>query len=147
MNAHNTAKPVILVIDPDALTLTAIAASLHLSGYECFCARDGEAALKAGVAEQLDLIICDVNVDGDKGLEICKQIRELPMRSDVPVMFISAHQTPDIIRRSHDAGGTYYLRKPFDPAVLLELVDKALWMPHLVETRLKHDHVASLQVN
>lgn len=147
MNAQNSAKPVILVIDPDALTLTAIAASLHLTGYECFCARDGEAAMKAAQAEPLDLIICDVNVDGDKGLEICKQIRDLPLRSDVPVMFISAHQSPDIIRRSHDAGGTYYVRKPFDPEVLLELVDKALWMPHLVETRLKHDNVASFQVN
>ena len=147
MNAHNSAKPVILVIDPDALTLTAIAASLHLTGYECICARDGEAAMKAAQAEPLDLIICDVNVDGDKGLQICKQIRELPLRSDVPVMFISAHQSPDIIRRSHDAGGTYYVRKPFDPEVLLELVDKALWMPHLVETRLKHDNVASFQVN
>ena len=103
--------------------------------------------MKAAQAEPLDLIICDVNVDGDKGLEICKQIRGLPLRSDVPVMFISAHQSPDIIRRSHDAGGTYYVRKPFDPEVLLELVDKALWMPHLVETRLKHDNVASFQVN
>jgi DNA-binding response OmpR family regulator len=147
MKIHNSARPVILVLDPDALTLTAIAASLHLTGYECLCARDGEAAVKAALAESLDLIICDVNVDGDRGLEICKQIRELPEREDVPVMFISANQTPDIIRRSHDAGGTYYLRKPFDPEVLLELVDKALWMPHLVETRLKQNRMTSLQVN
>ena len=147
MNSHISAKPVILVIDPDALTLTAIAASLHLSGYECFCARDGQAAMKAAESESLDLIICDVNVDGDQGLEVCKQIRSLPDRFDVPVMFISANQTPDIIRRSHEAGGTYYLRKPFDPEVLLELVDKALWMPHLVDTRLKQKSVTSLQVN
>ena len=146
MSSYISAKPIILVIDPDALTLTAIAASLHLSGYECFCARDGEAAIKAGMAESLDLIICDVNVDGDRGLEICKEIRELPARNDVPVMFISSNQTPDIVRRSHDAGGTYYLQKPFDPEVLLELVDKALWMPHLVDNRLKHN-VTSLQVN
>jgi len=53
----------------------------------------------------------------------------------VPVMFLSGAQIPDIIRRSHAAGGTYYLRKPFDPEVLLELIQKALWMPHLAGSR------------
>jgi hypothetical protein len=47
-------------------------------------------------------------------------------------MFLSRTQVPDIIRRSQEAGGAYFLRKPFDPQVLLELVDKALWMPRLV---------------
>ena len=32
---------------------------------------------------------------------------------------------PDIIRRSHAVGAAYCLRKPFDPVVLLELIDKA----------------------
>ena len=137
MDAPKTGKPVILVVDPDALTLTAMAASLHLSGYECICAQDSEAALKAASSESLDLLICDLNVDGNQGLEVSLQIRNLPNMSDVPVMFVSAHQTPDIIRRTHDAGGAYYLRKPFDPEVMLELVDKALWMPHLIGSRLK----------
>ena len=147
MDLKGIAKPVILVIDPDAITLTAIAASLHLSGYECVCARDGEAAQKAAKADELDLIICDVNVDGDKGLEICEKIHSIPDRRDVPVMFISAHQTPDIIRRKHDVGGVFYLRKPFDPEVLLELVDKALWMPHLVENKLRRNASFSMSIN
>ena len=42
---------------------------------------------------------------------------------------------PRLVRRSHAAGGSYYLRKPFDPEVLIELVSKALWMPHLVQNR------------
>ncbi len=59
--------------------------------------------------------------------------------SDVPLMFISSSQRPDIIRRTHEAGGAYYLRKPFDPEVLIELVNKALWMPHLVKTRIENN--------
>jgi CheY-like chemotaxis protein len=51
-------------------------------------------------------------------------------------MFLSGAQIPDVIRRAHAAGGVYYLRKPFDPPVLLELVDKALWVPHVVGARL-----------
>jgi DNA-binding NarL/FixJ family response regulator len=59
---------------------------------------------------------------------------------DVPVMFVSSTQLPDIVRRSHEAGAAYYLRKPLDPDVLVELVGKALWLPHLVQSRLsRHD--------
>lgn len=132
-----TTKPQILVVDPDPLTLTAIAAALHLSGYESHCARDSEAALKAAADEQLDLIICDTNLEGESGLELCREIRLMEGKEDVPVMFVSSSQAPDIIHRAHEAGGAYYLRKPFDPNVLLELVEKALWMPHLVESNLK----------
>ncbi|MBI2479174.1 MAG: response regulator [Planctomycetia bacterium] len=63
-------------------------------------------------------------------------------QEDVPVLFVSSAQMPDIIRRTHDAGGTYYLRKPFDPDVLIELVGKALWMPHLVKSRFERHEPA-----
>ena len=41
-------------------------------------------------------------------------------------MLPSAGQIPDIIRRRDGGHGTYYLRKPFDPAVLAELIEHAL---------------------
>lgn len=126
---------VILVIDEDPLTLTGVAATLDMSGYECHCARDAEAALKAARNLSLDLIICDVSVGQNNGLELCQELRDVDGNADVPVLFVSGAQLPDIIRRTHDAGGTYYLRKPFDPDVLIELVGKALWMPHLVKSR------------
>lgn len=127
---------VILIIDSDPITLTGVAAVLHSAGYECHCARGEEAALKAAQSLPLDLIICDVNLNGASGVELCRELRKLPGAREVPVMFASGVQIPDIIRRSHDAGGAYFLRKPFDPEVLIELVGKALWMPHLVQSHL-----------
>ena len=44
-------------------------------------------------------------------------------------MFLSGMQLPDIIRRNYSAGSTYCLRKPFDSAVLLELIDQSLGVP------------------
>jgi len=129
-------QPIILVIDDDAITLTGVAAVLHGAGYECHCARGGEAAHKAARSLALDLIICDVNLGGANGIELCRELHRVPGVEEVPVMFVSGVQVPDIIRRSHDAGGAYFLRKPFDPEVLIELVAKALWMPHLVQSHL-----------
>lgn len=128
---------VILVIDDDALTLTGTAATLDTAGYECHCARDADAARKAARSLSLDLIICDVVIERESGLELCQELRRENNNEETPMLFVSSNQAPDIIRRAHDAGGAYYLRKPFDPDVLIELVGKAMWMPHLVQSRLK----------
>lgn len=126
----------ILIIDNDPLTLTGAAAVLDMAGYICHCARGRTAAVKAAQTVALDLIICDVNLGSENGLELCREIRRFPGMQDVPMMFVSASQLPDIVRRSHDAGGAYYLRKPYDPEVLVELVGKALWMPHLIQSQM-----------
>ncbi len=137
-------SPVILIIDPDPIMLTGVAAVLNMQGHECHCASDDTAAMKAASDLPLVLIICDVNIHGKSGLELCDRIKSECGHSDVPVMFVSGTQVADIVRRAHDAGGAYYLRKPFDPDVLIELVDKALWMPHLVRNRMEHEEEASV---
>lgn len=146
MNSLASEPAEILVVDHDPYTLLGTAAVLDMAGYVCHCARDRQAAVKAGQTIGLDLVICDVHLGGDSGLEVCRELRRLPGMQDVPVMFVSATQLPDIVRRSHEAGAAYYLRKPFDPAVLVELVGKALWLPHLVQSRLARHEPASQPV-
>ena len=140
MNSLATQPAVILIIDNDPLTMTGLAAILDMSGYECHCARGPEAALKAARTLPLDLILCDVNLGGESGIDLCRELRQQPGMDDVPVMFMSSAQGVDILRRSTEAGAAYYLRKPFDPEVLLDLVGKALWMPHLVQSRVAQLH-------
>ncbi len=125
-------KAVVLVIDDDPEIIAGLAKVLSSAGYVCNCCRDADGAIEAVRQTTPDLIISDINLNGHSGLQLCQQLRREEGLFDTPLMFLSGAQIPDIIRRSHEAGGTYYLRKPFDPQVLLELVDKALWMPHLV---------------
>jgi two-component system chemotaxis response regulator CheY len=133
----------ILLIDDDALALASAAAALESAGHIVYEARDRLAALRTARSRALDLIICDLSVAGESGLEICRELRRLPGMPDVPVMFVSRTQLPDIVRRSHEAGAAYFLRKPLDPEVLVDLVGKALWMPHLVRSRLSmHERAA-----
>lgn len=134
MAAMSHEPAVILIIDNDPIMLTGIAAILNMSGYECHCARSSVAAMKAVKSLALDLIVCDVELGSENGIDVCGELRKQPGIEDVPMMFISAAQSPDIVRRSHEAGASYYLRKPFDPEVLIELVSKALWMPHLIQS-------------
>jgi CheY-like chemotaxis protein len=131
MKAMNGTPITILAIDADVDAAARLGAILGDAGYSCQCVASACAAAEAVRAAMPDLIICDVNLAGHSGTTACEQLRAAAGLDDVPLMFLSAAQSPDIIRRSHAAGGTYYLRKPFDPNVLLELVDKALLLPHL----------------
>jgi CheY-like chemotaxis protein len=125
-------KPLILVVDDETDVLDEVASVLTANNYSCRCSTSAEGAIAAAQDTPPDLIVCDINLHGQSGLELCERIKENEALKDVPVMFLSGAQVPDIIRRSHAVGGTYYLRKPFDPEVLVELIEKALWMPHLV---------------
>jgi CheY-like chemotaxis protein len=136
------AQPLVLVIDPDPISLLGTAATLHGRGFEVHCSQSPEAALKAARLQPLDLIISDVDVEGTSGIEIVSAIHELPERGDVPAMFLSAAQMPDVISRRFRNGSAFFLRRPFDPALFLDLVDKALWMPHLVKTHINRPHIS-----
>lgn len=122
----------ILLIDDEPDVLDEIASALAQTGYICRCCQDAQAAVMLARELQPDLIISDINLGNASGLELCGRIKQIAGLAHTPVIFLSGAQIPDIVKRSHAAGGAYYLRKPFDPEVLIELADKALWMPHLV---------------
>ncbi len=136
MKPFERAQPLILVVDDEISVLEEVATILSGADFTCRCCTNADDAIAAAEAKPPDLIISDINLHGRSGLEMCEQIKQSEALAEVPVMFLSGAQIPDIIRRSHDVGGTYYLRKPFDPEVLVELVNKALWMPHLVATHI-----------
>ena len=132
--AHQT---VILLVDDEPEVLGEVSAVLNAAGYVCHCCSTAAQALQRAREISPDLIISDIQLQGETGLEMCEQLRKELSLYDVPVMFLSGAQIPDIIRRSHAVGGSYYLRKPFDPEVLLELLQKALWMPHVAHSHLR----------
>ena len=128
-------RATILLVDDEPSTLTSLAAVLQLEGYDCRTASDAATARELAQLSPIDLIISDIDLGGDDGLTVCQELRDLPGLGSIPVMFLSGAHIPDIIERAHDAGAFYYLQKPFDPEVLVELVQKALWMPHLIHKR------------
>ena len=123
--------PLILVIDDEQEILNEVTAAFSSAGWSCCCCKRPDDALAAAQESQPDLILCDMGLLGESGPETCRQIKQQPGLEDVPVMFLSAAQTPDIIRRSHLSGGVYCVRKPFDPGVLVELIESVLHTPQL----------------
>ncbi len=120
----------ILAIDHHPEVLNEVARILHRLGYECLRA-SGLQDAPACLGQQIpDLIIADIGLARQGVQAFCNELRRsCDLDEDVPVMFLSAMQSPDIIRRADAGGGTYYLRKPFDAPVFVELVEKTRRSP------------------
>lgn len=119
----------VLVIEEKQEILKQVTSALAVANYATRCCTTAEDALAAVEEFQPDLIISATSLNGCSGLELCERIKQRPGLEMAPVMFLSGGQMPDIIRRHDPSGGTYYLRKPFDQNVLLELANKALRTP------------------
>ncbi len=124
MKEANHAPVTLLAIDDEADVLARIAEVLHEAGYQCLCAQDEKSAREALRQCTPQVIISDVNLVGHSGSTVCEQLKQQAGLRDVPVIFLAAAQVPDVIRRSSASGGSYYLRKPFDSPVLLQIIEK-----------------------
>jgi DNA-binding response OmpR family regulator len=75
------------------------------------------------IAEKADVILLDINLDGEDGLDICRKIRE---SSNVPILFVTGREREEDELRALSLGGDDYIRKPYRLPVLLAKVNRIL---------------------
>ncbi len=73
--------------------------------------------------EPYDLVLLDVNLPGESGYSICRKLRE---KSKVPVIFLTARNTPEDEILGFAVGGDDYVHKPYNSAVLLARIERLL---------------------
>lgn len=125
----------VLVVDRDPLMLTAMASILDMQGHRALLARTEEIAKQAINENELDLIVLAIE-ELSAGCEFAQRLRSLEKTRDVPVIFLVPHLTAEWQTRLHAHGGVYSLLQPVDPHALIDLVDKAIWMPHVANSKL-----------
>jgi len=123
---HQESPPQILVVDDDEAQTLALEHRLTRLGYRALIAHSGRQALAIAASQRLDLVILDLRLPDASGLEVCAELTDSPKTCDVPVIILSAMERPDIVRRARSAGCGYYVRKPYDPNVLLTLIENSL---------------------
>jgi two-component system chemotaxis response regulator CheY len=89
-------------------------------------ARHGKEALAKIEAEGApDVIVLDINMPVMDGLEFLSRLRALAIRR-APVIIVSTEGKEDDLRRGLEAGADGYVRKPFKPKELQDLVRRLL---------------------
>ena len=113
-------KQRILVADDEPEIREVLRMMLGSEGYEILEAVNAEEAVEQ--ADRADLVILDVMMPGESGIQACTRIRE---KTNVPILFLTAKSGEHDKVIGFSAGGDDYLVKPFSYMELLSRV-KAL---------------------
>ena len=113
-------KQSILVADDEPEIREVLRMMLESEGYEILEAVNAAEAVEQ--AEKVDLVILDVMMPGESGIQACTKIRE---KTNVPILFLTAKSGEHDKVLGFSAGGDDYLVKPFSYMELLSRV-KAL---------------------
>lgn len=101
----------ILVVDDEHLTVEMLSTFLSLIGHQAIGALSGRQTWDKLAYEEPDLVLLDIMLPDDNGLDICRKLRQNAATAHLPIIMISAH-FPPMSSEAATAGATGYLAKP-----------------------------------
>ena len=107
----------ILLIEDDKLLAQSLKDFLELEGFDVDVGYSAQDALDLTFEKEYDLYLFDINLSGENGLEIIKELKEA--EDNTPVIFITALTTLDTISEAFQLGAVDYIKKPFHPQELI----------------------------
>ncbi len=110
-------RPRILAIDDTPANLLMVGAALGRD-VDLQVATSGRKGLAHATACPPDLILLDVMMPGMDGYETFGRLQDDPLTRDIPVIFVTAENSPDDETRGLDHGAADFISKPINPAVL-----------------------------
>ena len=118
-------KKRILAVDDDIIVLTRITNILR-NDYELVTVNSGMRALRYLREEKPDLILLDIRMAQQDGIETLREIRNMEERKDIPVIMLTGVENKDIVVESAKLGVCDYLLKPFSSTELLKRIQRVL---------------------
>ncbi len=123
-NLPTTSK--ILLVDDDADIIELLEYNLKKEGYETASANDGVQAVEVAKTFKPDLILLDVMMPRQDGIETARQLRQLPDFKDTYILFLTARAEEYTEVAAFDVGADDYIVKPIKPRALVSRIKAVL---------------------
>jgi two-component system, OmpR family, alkaline phosphatase synthesis response regulator PhoP len=125
-----TQKQKIVLIEDEEDIAALIKLQAELSGYKLIVEMDGINGYRAVEREKPDLIVLDLMLPGQSGLDVCRKIRHNPELKGIPIIILSAKSEELDVVLGLELGADDYVTKPFSPKVLFSRVKAVLRRGH-----------------
>lgn len=137
---HHPDSPLtILLVDDQNTSRVALAAELDHAGHRVIEADSGTWALELFRRHQPDLVLLDVEMPGQDGYWVARELRAAEPGGWTPIVFLSSRDRDVDLWRGIEAGGDDYLVKPVSPMVLRA---KLLAMNRLLRMRRRQEELS-----
>jgi DNA-binding NtrC family response regulator len=114
----------ILVVDDEVGIQESLEVLLSLENYSVKTAANGEEGLRMLDQSNFDLVLLDLALPGQSGIELLPQFKE--RQPDLPVIMITAYGTVDNVVEAIRAGADNFVQKPWDNEKLLADIRSAV---------------------
>lgn len=111
-----------MIADDDAGIVDAVEMLLDYKGYRVTTATEN--TLQRITEELPDVLLLDIWMSGEDGIEVCRSLKSNPITRKIPIIMISASK--DIEKSALTAGADDFLAKPFEMNVLLDKIERFL---------------------
>jgi len=118
----DTTYATILVVDDMPENIGVLFDFLTQHNFRVLVARDGEDALRTTQKDMPDLILLDVMMPGFDGFETCRRLKDNPVTTDIPIIFMTALTETENKVKAFASGGVDYITKPFQHKEVLARV-------------------------
>ncbi|MEM9213861.1 MAG: EAL domain-containing protein [Cyanobacteria bacterium P01_F01_bin.150] len=125
-------------MDDDVHTLRLLSRIIQSHYYVSRCASTGKEALESMALGPPKLILLDVCLPDISGYDICISLKENKASQHIPIIFISALDTPLDKAKAFELGGVDYITKPFDASEVI------LRIEHQLSLQAARDRIAQL---
>jgi two-component system nitrogen regulation response regulator GlnG len=122
--------PLLLVVDDEPAILLAFRRAFRNTALEVATAESASEGLALAQTRKPDVVVLDVQLPDQGGLEIFRRLRALDART--PVIFITGKTTTDTAIEAMKLGAYDYLFKPLELAPLRQIIDRALALSRLI---------------
>ena len=108
----------VLVVDDDPTTELAVSHALTRFGYEVQTATNGLEAWNQLEAEEIPIVVADLEMPVEDGLALCKRIRAAEFRHYTYVVLLTHHEERETLMTAWSSGVDDFVNKPLDAAQL-----------------------------
>jgi CheY-like chemotaxis protein len=122
----------ILVVDDLPDNLEVIKIILETYGAEVKVAASAREALVTLLSLDIDILVSDIQMPGENGYELIRQVRQLPNKAPIPALALTASTAKSDRGQALACGFQSYMTKPFEPN---DLVNKVAQLTRSLKNR------------
>ena len=113
----------VFIVDDDESVRRALKRLIKVSGFKAKTFGSAREFIDSGHYQKTGVLVLDVRMPGMSGLELQKYLTDSD--SNMPIIFITAHEDIQARHRALEAGAIGFLKKPFEDQTLLDAIQRA----------------------